>query len=89
MKQDLLDAIRARAGGRCEARIECRGAPDVLSHHRRRAGRIDSFENLMRLCNSCHLHIHANPAKSYVLGLLVHSWDDPTTVPVRSPLAAT
>lgn len=76
--------VRLSSGNRCQARVECNGAQAVLFHHRKRAGRIDSFENLLHLCGGCHRWIHANPAKSYSLGLLVHSWADPESIPVAS-----
>lgn len=78
-------AVRLRSGNRCEARVECNGAEGVLFHHRKRRaqGVVESDANLLRLCDACHKWIHANPAKSYELGLLVPSWADPETIPVR------
>ena len=31
-----------------------------------------------------HDWIHRNPAKAYEMGWLVHSWDDPADVPIRT-----
>lgn len=80
----VLDVIVRRAGGRCEARIECLGAPDVLTHHRKRAGRVDSVANCVRLCLTCHTHLHNDPKKydAYGVGLLLHSTADPSQVPM-------
>lgn len=74
--------VSRRSHGRCEARVVCGGVAAVLMHHRKRAGRVNTEENLLHLCNDCHVWIHANPEKSYGLGLLVHSWDNPAGVPV-------
>lgn len=68
----------------CEARLPgCEGMA-VHTHHRkmRSQGGKDTPANLLRVCLSCHARIHHYPAKSYELGLLVHSWDDPEKVPV-------
>jgi hypothetical protein len=57
-------------------------------HHRklRKHGGQDTYENVIAVHPQCHNlgtnSIHANPAKSYENGWLVHSWDDPTDVPV-------
>lgn len=40
--------------------------------------------NLVSLCRECHSHVHANPAESYELGWLVHSWDEPAELLRRS-----
>lgn len=40
----------------------------------------------MLLCGSgttgCHGWVHGHPREAYRLGLLVHSWHEPATVPV-------
>src|SRR6266852_5682814 len=77
MSAKVLKAIIGRSGGHCEARMECDGRSAVLSHHRKRAGRIDTVANCMRLCLDCHTWIHANVALSYEFGFLVRSTDDP------------
>lgn len=82
MNRQLADAVKRRSGGRCEAQVVCGGRRAVHMHHRRRAGRLDFDANLLHLCLKCHEWIHANPAESYLGGLLVHSWADPATVPV-------
>lgn len=78
----IRSAVRLRSRGRCEAQVKCAGERAVLFHHRKRAGRVDSESNLAHLCLACHLWVHDNPAKSYVLGLLVHSWADPEKIPM-------
>lgn len=44
--------------------------------------------NLIDLCGSgttgCHGYVHAHPKESYENGWLVHSWDDPLNVPVKT-----
>lgn len=80
----IRDGVRLRSGDRCEARVECSGARSVLFHHRKRAGRVDSHENLLHICDACHKWIHDWPATSYGLGLLVHSWDHPEEILVAS-----
>lgn len=68
----------------CEARTAwCTGRGEH-SHHRklRSQGGKDTPGNLLRVCHRCHAWIHAHPAASYTLGLLVHGWDDPDSVPV-------
>jgi hypothetical protein len=77
--------VRLRSKECCEARVKCEGVRAQHFHHRRRAGRVDTVENLMHLCCRCHDWIHANIAKSFVLGWLVHSWADPAEVPVCLP----
>ena len=47
-----------------------------------------NVENLILLCGTgttgCHGWVHNHPAESYEAGWLVHSWDEPLEVPVRS-----
>ena len=52
------------------------------THHRKLRRHGDERPvNLMRVCADCHQEIHANPAESYEMGWMVHSWDDPAEVP--------
>lgn len=82
--REIRVSVRLRSGNRCEARVECNGDQAVLFHHRKRRPHItaDTEAILLHLCDACHRWIHTNPAKSYALGLLVHSWADPETVPL-------
>jgi 5-methylcytosine-specific restriction endonuclease McrA len=43
------------------------------------------LSNLVSLCASCHQDVHANPAKSYEEGWIVHSWQNPEDVEWESP----
>lgn len=75
-----------RSGGLCEALVACPGHRGVLLHHRKRRaqGGPDTEANLLRLCIACHDWIHANPASSCELGLIVPSWADPELVTLVS-----
>ena len=62
-------------------------------HHRRRRSQstkdvMHNVENLILLCGTgttgCHGYVHGHPAESYEAGWLVHSWDDPLDIQVRS-----
>jgi hypothetical protein len=44
--------------------------------------------NLLHLHLHCHEQIHANPERSYSLGLLVHGWADPADVPITRVVTA-
>ena len=66
--------------------VKCSGAANDV-HHRQLRGMggsklLDYPANLISLCRTCHSYIHANPAESYELGYLVHSWDDPEDIPI-------
>lgn len=76
----IRDGVRMRSHDQCEARVTCDGRRAVLFHHRKRAGRVDSHENLLHCCDRCHKWIHDNVGASYGLGLLVHAWDDPELI---------
>ncbi len=67
----------------CESGMspDCTGTA-VHRHHRkmRSQGGTDEEANKMNVCPNCHLAIHASPEKSYNLGQLVKSWQDPNEV---------
>lgn len=72
--------VRARSGGRCEVCAQ----PAVHMHHRKlrsQGGRHEAV-NLLHLCAACHEGVHANPGRSYSLGLIVPGWADPADVGV-------
>ena len=74
-------AVRTRAGGFCEAF----GGPWPSHIHHRKLlsqGGLHDPVNLIHVHMSCHDAIHANPTRSYLLGHLVHSYDDPALVSV-------
>ena len=63
-----------RARSACEARCNdaCTGRGNQAHHMLRRShGGSDDASNLLWVCTSCHSHIHANPAVSYLRGWLV------------------
>jgi 5-methylcytosine-specific restriction endonuclease McrA len=82
-KQALL-----RDGGRCRRCL--REAADV--HHRRPKQRggtknteiLYGLSNLISVCRPCHSWIHSHPVDAYEQGWLVHSWQNPEDVPVRT-----
>jgi 5-methylcytosine-specific restriction endonuclease McrA len=49
----------------------CEGRTVVHHRHLRSQGGDNAETNLVALCNSAHLHVHANPAESYDNGLMV------------------
>jgi 5-methylcytosine-specific restriction enzyme A len=40
--------------------------------------------NLVSVCFSCHSFVHLHPLAGYETGFLVHSWDDPENVPLKT-----
>lgn len=72
--QSVKPQVRERSGGLCEARVSprCSGRGTHVHHRQLRSqGGTNDVENLLDVCVSCHSFIHANPAKSYALGLLI------------------
>lgn len=71
--------VANRSGGLCEIGLDevCRRKA-VLFHHRlRRAQRgPDTFDNLLHLCDPCHVWLHANTGVAYRRGWLLRSTDD-------------
>lgn len=77
-------AVRRRSAGRCESRLAvCTGDAAHFHHRKLRRHKDHSVVNCLHVCSACHTDIHAHPTKSYLMGLLVHSWLDPADVPVR------
>ncbi|HET6915759.1 MAG TPA: HNH endonuclease signature motif containing protein [Acidimicrobiales bacterium] len=78
---DMRRQVKARSRGFCEA-CGVYGAAHV--HHRklRSQGGRHELPNLLHVHHYCHTEIHANPERSYALGLLVRGWADPADVPV-------
>jgi hypothetical protein len=68
----------------CQIQIACDGARAVHSHHRklRSQGGTSDPSNILLTCLDCHQATHANPLRSYSLGHLVHSWDNPKLIPI-------
>jgi hypothetical protein len=74
--KDVYQQVLARDGG-CVARLlvpEVRCAGRIDPHHAlmRSQGGKDTLEDLIAVCRAHHDYIHANPARSYELGLLRH-----------------
>lgn len=82
--EETKGQVRRRSGNRCEARATgCTGDAHHF-HHRKLRGHGDhSVENCLHVCASCHGHIHARPAKSYLMGWLVHAWQEPRDVLIK------
>lgn len=60
--------------------VECSGPVDPHEPlTRARGGSITDRENVVMVCRSHHSWIHRHPDESHALGLLVHSWDHPST----------
>lgn len=75
--------LQARSLGRCEV---CSRAPATNAHHRRKAGRVWSPENLLAVCGhgnltGCHSIIELNPGRSREQGWIVPSHRNPADVP--------
>ena len=83
-RQQVMD----RADWRCEVQIpqSCgTGINTFALHHRKlRRSKDHSVANLLFICEGCHRFIHAHPAHSYANGWLVHSYEDPTLIEVKS-----
>lgn len=89
----VCDTVDVREGRRCLRCGEGVGGWSGGSRHHRRPRShpwpgLHGAANLVLLCGSgttgCHGWVHAHPAEAYRYGLLVHSWDDPSRVPVLS-----
>jgi hypothetical protein len=77
-RQFTSDILRIRL--MCEARIRgCTMTPSDCHEimPRSAGGSILDPENVLALCRSCHHFITVNPAWSYEMGFLVHSWSGP------------
>ena len=82
MKADLRAAVFARDTN-CAVCTQQTSEQDAAHHRKLRSqGGEDSLENLVGLHHSCHQYVHANPAWSYDMGLMVHQWDDPAEVAI-------
>lgn len=77
-------AVRARSGGYCEARLPgCTGRAEHAHHRKMRSqGGSHRTVNLLDVCLSCHDHIHlVDVAGAYERGHLLHSWDNEGPLP--------
>ena len=74
MPGEVADAVIARSGEKCEARLSeaCTGRGQQLHHRlRRSAGGGHTVDNILHVCRPCHDAIHGSPAVSYQLGFLI------------------
>jgi hypothetical protein len=74
--KDIYQQVLARDGG-CVARplvpeVRCAGRIDPHHALMKSQGGQDTLDDLIAVCRSHHDYIHANPARSYELGLLRH-----------------
>lgn len=79
----VLDPIKERSGGFCEARIVgvCTGRHDHTHHRKLRSqGGEDTKENLIGACWACHRYLHNHPAWARSVGLIVSRELDPAHV---------
>lgn len=75
---------RRRSGGRCEIRTAvCTGEAAHFHHRKLRASKDHSLVNCLHLCRACHDRVHAHPTTAYLMGWLVHAWEDPMEIPVK------
>lgn len=71
-------AVKQRSNGRCEKPIDgrCTGRASDMHHISRRAqGRDHSPDNLLHLCHSDHMYVHAHVAWAKANGYLASSFD--------------
>lgn len=59
----------------------------IHAHHRKRRsqGGDDSPTNVIYIPSELHTWIHENPERAYELGLLVKSFDDPSSISITIP----
>lgn len=78
-------AARRRSGGRCEANSSrCTGRAAHFHHRQSRRHGDQRLENCLHVCLECHDYIHfGSPTVAYVMGWMVHSYDDPAEIPLR------
>jgi hypothetical protein len=76
------ELLAQRSEGICEANIDGCGQFATQAHHRkmRSQGGNNELTNLMHVCHGCHSKIHQFPERSYGMGFLVRSHEDPATV---------
>lgn len=82
VREELIE----RSHGACEARIQgvCTGRHEHPHHRKLRRWKDNRLINHLGVCFSCHRYIHAHVAWSYIQGFLVHSFDDPSVIPVNA-----
>lgn len=77
-------AVMRRSGGRCEVKSKvCTGRAQHFHHRKLRRFKDHSTINCAHVCSGCHTEIHARPQVAYLMGWLLHEWDDPAVIPLR------
>lgn len=87
MPADVAEKVISRAGNRCEAAVSeagCNGRCEHLHHRQFRSrGGAHTTENLIGVCNLCHLWIHDNSGiGAKARGLAVSRYANPLVIPV-------
>lgn len=81
---EVREQVRRRACFRCEATTSaCTGKLEEIHHRKLRRHGDHRLQNSLGVCRACHRFIHDNPTVSYIMGHLVHEYDDPADIPVR------
>jgi 5-methylcytosine-specific restriction endonuclease McrA len=83
MNPEVAAAVITRSEWACEASAPpCVGRAEVMHHRRLRSqGGPDTVENLMHICNPCHLWLHAHPAKAAAWGMILRAGDRLVDIP--------
>ena len=83
-RREARSTLHHRAKGRCELCGQGVHFTVAEAHHRQMRSQLgpDRLDNLMWLHPGCHQWIHLHPGWAYESGWLVHSWDNPSEVPV-------
>lgn len=84
---DVKTRLYQRSGGRCEALLadQCTGWAEHAHHRKLRSrGGNDTVGNLTDICHRCHEYVHSSrgAVRAKDWGWLVHSYADPTEVPL-------
>lgn len=77
--------LNLRQRGRCGRCGKALNNDGARHHRQRRRDGGDTLGNLVFLHTACHRWVHANPAESRELGLIVPFADDPLGYPMRVP----
>lgn len=76
--EEVRVAARQRSGGICEVGSSaCNGKATHLHHRKLRRFKDHTLVNALDSCRACHELIHSEPQMAYMMGWLVHSWQEP------------
>ena len=82
---EVKSEVAHRSQGNCETRLDgCAGQASDFHHRLLRRWGDHTTANALHVCSPCHQTIHTIGEPAYRHGWLVHAWDDPATIPVRS-----